>query len=182
MLGKRKKLIIDIVLSLFLEHGNSFKMDDVAKAMKISKKTIYKEYGNKEELIILVVNSIFESISNQLDDTIKNNSYTTLDKLLHATCDFPDTKDIDYHKALLLKDDFPKAYNMFIQHIEDNWQINKQLFEQAVREGLIKNISHDTYRIITLGITKQVLNTKDVDQEALLEKCIRQVFEGITIK
>lgn len=63
--GREKKLV-DIVLALFMDIGAKFKMEDVASRMGISKKTIYKEYGNKEDLIILVVRAIFESIERQL--------------------------------------------------------------------------------------------------------------------
>lgn len=177
----KNKHLMDVLLKLFFEHGNSFKMDDVAKAMKISKKTIYKDYGNKEDLIVLVVKAIFTGIEQKLQMTLKNDSYSTVEKLIQATCSFPDVKDIDYHKALMLKDDFPKPYNMFIRYIEDNWQINKQLFDQAVQEKKIKDIGHDIYRIITLGITKQVLDMPNVDQEILLEKCVRQIFDGILL-
>lgn len=44
--------MVDTVLMLFMKEGAKFKIEDVAIRMKISKKTIYKDYGNKEDLII----------------------------------------------------------------------------------------------------------------------------------
>ena len=61
-MNTRDKEMVNIVIDLFAEKGSKFKMDDVASAMKISKKTIYAEYGNKEALIILVVKAVFEGI------------------------------------------------------------------------------------------------------------------------
>jgi len=180
-MNPRDKKLIDTVLDLFMSQGAKFKMEDVAAAMKISKKTIYKDYGNKEDLIILVVHAIFEEIESKLKEVMESDEYDTFEKLIHLTCTFPDVKVVDYHKAILLKEDFPKPYAMFISYIEDNWTLSKQLFEKCIEEGRIKPIDHDLFRIIILGITKQVLSMKDADQEELLEKCVRQVFEGFSI-
>jgi len=174
--------MIDTVLMLFMKEGAKFKMEDVAARMKISKKTIYKDYGNKEDLIVLVVKAIFEGIEKQLDKVLASREYDCLEKLIHLSCAFPDATVVDYHKAMLLKDDFPKPYEMFIRYIEDNWTLSRKLFEQCIEEGRIKAMDHDLFRIIILGITKQVLSMKDRNQEELLERCVRQVFEGILVK
>jgi AcrR family transcriptional regulator len=181
-LDQKDKLIIDTVLELFSAHGSTFNMDDVAKALKISKKTIYKEYGSKENLIFLVVKSVFEGIEHQLQAILANTEWNSVEKLIRVTCAFPDERDIDYHKALILKKESPQAYAMFIHYIENNWQVNKKLFEQAVQEGLIKDIGHDLFRIIMLGISKQVLDVEEENKEELLEKCVRQVFEGLVLQ
>jgi AcrR family transcriptional regulator len=177
-MDERKKKLLNTVLELFSEYGASFKMADVAREMKISKKTIYKDYGNKEEVIVMLVESILEGIEQQLHEIMKDETLTTVEKLIRVTCAFPDTKEIDYHKAILLKDVFPRPYKMFINYIEDNWQLNKQLFETAVKEGRIKNIDHETFRIIMLGITKQIIDMDSNDKEGLLYRCVSQVFEG----
>jgi AcrR family transcriptional regulator len=168
-----------VVLDLFSAHGSTFNMDDVAKALKISKKTVYKDYGNKEALILLVVKSVFEGIEHQLQAILAHTEWDSAEKLIRMTCAFPDERDIDYHKAFILKKESPKAYALFIHYLEDNWQVSKRLFEQAIEEGLIKNIDHSLFRIIMLGITKQVLDVEEENKEELLEKCVRQVFEGL---
>lgn len=179
-MDERKKKIIEAVFQLFTEQGASFKMEDLAKALKISKKTIYKEYGNKEDMIALVVESILEGIEHRLKTIMENESYDTVEKLIRVTSAFPDSRDIDYHRALLLKDAFPRPYGIFLRYIEDHWQLNKMLFDAAVREGRIRDIGHETFRIITLGISKQVLDTEDDDKEELLERCIRLLFQGLS--
>jgi len=181
-MDERSKKLIDTVLELFMDQGAKFKMIDVANRLGMSKKTIYKEYGNKEDLIILVVRAIFESIEQQLQIVLNSKEYDTLEKLIHLSCTFPDTKFVDYHKALMLKEDFPKPYAIFINYIEDNWTLSKQLFDQCIQEKLIKPIEHDLFRTMMLGITKQVLIMEDIDQEVLLEKCVRQLFDGLLVK
>jgi AcrR family transcriptional regulator len=177
-----EKKIIDIVLRLFMEQGPKFKMEDVASEMKISKKTIYKDFGNKEDLVMMVVKAIFEGIERQIGKILSNDEYNSVEKLIHLTCAFPDTKDVDYHQAMLLKDAFPKPYDKFMHYIEDNWKMSKELFDQCIKEGLIRECDHDVFRIVILGVTKQVLSMENVDQEELLEKSVRLVFDGLVIK
>lgn len=179
-MNTRDKEMVNIVIDLFAEKGSKFKMDDVASAMKISKKTIYAEYGNKEALIILVVKAVFEGIEHRLETIIASDKYNTLEKLIYVTCAFPDVKDIDYHKAIMMKDDFPKPYDMFIHYIEDNWNMSRKLYNQCIEEGYLKPVDHEIYRLVVLGVTKQVLSMDDVNQEELLEKCVRQAIEGFS--
>ena len=138
-MNERDKQIVDVVLMLFSDKCPKFRMEDVASEMKISKRTIYEDYGNKENLIDLVIDAIFESIENQLKKILESNDYNTLEKLIHLTCAFPDVKDIDYHKAMMMKDDFPKPYERFMHYIEDNWKLSKELFDKAVSSGIDKN-------------------------------------------
>jgi len=180
-MDSKEKKIVNVVLELFSESGPKFKMDDVAAAMKISKKTIYEEYGNKENLIILVVKAIFEGIERKLSNVIASEKYNTLEKLILITCAFPDVKDVDYHKAILMKKDFPKPYEMFIHYIEDNWNMSRMIYEQCIQEGYLKPIDHEIYRIIVLGVTKQVLSMDDINQEEVLDRCVRQIIEGFTV-
>jgi hypothetical protein len=70
---------------------------------------------------------------------------------------------------------------MFIHYIEDNWDLNRQLFTQAIQEGYIKPIDFDVYKMIMLGITKYVLESAFDNQEIVLESCVRQVFEGLIV-
>lgn len=180
-MNERDKKIVDVTLEQFIEKGSKFRMEDVASAMKISKRTIYEEYGNKENLIDLVVEAIFEGIENQLKKIVSNDDYNTLEKLIHMTCAFPDVKDVDYHKAMMIKDSFPKPYEKFINYIGNNWNMSKKLFEQCIQEGLIRNADHDLFKVVILGVTKQVLDMDIENQEELLEQCVRMVFDGLVI-
>lgn len=176
----QKKQLIDVVLELFQEQGASFKMDDVASRMRISKKTIYKEYGNKETLIILVVKAIFQGIEHQLAKIMEDDTYNTMERLIHVCCAFPDVDEIDFHKALALKVDFPDAYTMFISYIEDNWTLTEKLFNQSIEEGFIRQVPFAHFKTVLLGIMKQVLEqVDDPHQEVTLETCVRMVFEGL---
>lgn len=57
-----QKNILDATLRVFDQKGLKFTMDDLAKELSISKKTIYTVYDDKEALFLAMVDYIFDSI------------------------------------------------------------------------------------------------------------------------
>ena len=57
-----QKNILDATLRVFDRKGLKFTMDDLAKELSISKKTIYTVYDDKEALFLAMVDYIFDSI------------------------------------------------------------------------------------------------------------------------
>lgn len=175
---ERKKKLIRLILHLFAEQGVNFNMDAVASGMAMSKKTIYKEYGNKEDLIILIVNSINEGIESRLNTIMKDNNIDVVEKLIQVSCAYPDPKEIDYQAALSMKMAFPKAYARFIQYIEEHWETKEALYLQGIREGKLKPVDFKLYKCILLGTIKEVLEMDAERQKELLEQCVRLIVNG----
>src|SRR6478735_7607373 len=72
-----KNRIISGAESLFLAYGvKSITMDEVAKNLGVSKKTIYQHVSDKDELVTLAVKSSMENQESQVD-------------LIHATAKDP---------------------------------------------------------------------------------------------
>lgn len=63
-----KNKILQTATELFLNQGfKSITMDDIAKEMGMSKKTIYSHYGNKEAIVIASAEHLFENICGGID-------------------------------------------------------------------------------------------------------------------
>ena len=64
-----QKNILDATLRVFDQKGLKFTMDDLAKELSISKKTIYTVYDDKEALFLAMVDYIFgpEMVGEVLD-------------------------------------------------------------------------------------------------------------------
>jgi len=63
-----KEKIIRKASEMFMSLGfKSVTMDDIASEMGISKKTIYTHFGNKENIVDVVTDVIFEQVSQEID-------------------------------------------------------------------------------------------------------------------
>ena len=102
----REKLRQDIILStieVFNDRGVTFTMSDVATNIHISKKTIYKEFDTKEELLDTVVDYIFDNIKakeEQIMNDIKAGTAYAADK---GGIPALDANDIE-HMCEIIKD------------------------------------------------------------------------------
>ena len=62
-----KKKILDCAIADFLVYGfKNVTMDDLAQKLGISKKTIYDNFSNKQELVAEAANTIFENVSSTI--------------------------------------------------------------------------------------------------------------------
>ncbi len=63
-----KNKILDTATELFLNQGfKSITMDDIAKEMGMSKKTIYSHYSNKEAIVTASAEHLFQNICGGMD-------------------------------------------------------------------------------------------------------------------
>jgi len=63
-----KESITHTATELFLTQGfKSVTMDDIANHLTMSKKTLYQHYSNKETIVAVVVDSLFENICGVID-------------------------------------------------------------------------------------------------------------------
>lgn len=84
---KRKKKvsmnekIIECAIELIRKNGLKFSIDELAKTLKISKKTIYKCYQNKEQFSLSIYKYYFSQINKNVEDIIVKSSNDILELL-----------------------------------------------------------------------------------------------------
>ena len=75
-----QKNILDATLRVFDKKGLKFTMDDLAKELSISKKTIYTVYDDKEALFLAMVDYIFDSIKESEQMILTDPSLSVVEK------------------------------------------------------------------------------------------------------
>src|SRR5580692_10678376 len=74
--------IVDAARELFHEHGYSkVSASEIAQAIGISKKTLYKEFETKEDILRAVILPKLKESSKQIDSILANRAMPFLDKL-----------------------------------------------------------------------------------------------------
>jgi TetR/AcrR family transcriptional regulator, cholesterol catabolism regulator len=125
---------------LFLKYGvRSVSMDDIARHLSISKKTIYQYFVDKDEVVTQVTVGHIEQTKSGFD-CLAPNSKNALDELMRIQ--FYLKKNMaDIHPALLfdLKKYHSKAWNAWSEHK------NKYIRESVVR-NLKQGIEEGLYR------------------------------------
>lgn len=133
--------ILSESLRLFMKNGiRSISMDDIAKELGMSKKTIYQYVANKTELVEMVLDFMREKESNICidGDITKMNA---IDILLAVSRNVSrQMKDLNPINAYELQKYYPTIYREFILKKRDHvYTTLKQNFEQGIAEGIYRN-------------------------------------------
>lgn len=172
------KIMRQAIVRFNLE-GPNFKLDALAQDLKMSKKTLYKCFDNKEMLLLEVVKELFLQIKEKEKAVYENNQLNSLEKLMGVLSVYPDYASFNYHKIPELKDQYPKIYAFVEVELEENWNQTLELLDQCIDEGYVGPISHDIFKIIFLGLYKQLLLTQHEAPDYLMRTCIETIFDGL---
>ena len=159
----REKLRQDIILStieVFNDRGVTFTMSDVATNIHISKKTIYKEFDTKEELLDTVVDYIFDNIKAKEEQIMNDKSLSTVDKLRKILGAMPENyRDIDFQNVYPFLEKFPDVYRKMQYRLATGWENTISLIEQGKKDGVVrKNVDIRFIKVMLEASIEKVLS------------------------
>lgn len=135
-----KKTILEKSGEVFLKYGfKTATMDDIANELGISKKTIYKYFKNKEQLVdesvLLFHNNIHNSIL-----CICNKGYNAIEENFEVKIMFKDIfKNLNESPVFQLQKYYPKTYAKIMSSEFD-------MFKDCISENIKKGIKEGLYR------------------------------------
>ena len=141
--GLNEELRLKILLSIievFNTHGMRFTMDDIASYMRISKKTIYTVYRSKDELMLDMVDYIFDNIAISKGATIENCQESLSDKIKAHLTAMPDAfEQINFTELFLLRDKYPVVFDKVKLRLDSGWDPTMELLKEGQEKGVIKS-------------------------------------------
>lgn len=167
----------------FRENGiRAVKMDDIAKNLGISKRTLYELYTNKEDLLIEVVTNIFTKRSEHLKEFVAN-SDNTMDTLLEALriqLEFASSTNASFFTDL---HKFPRAMQYLHDYYEGQTQTSDDFFRRGVNEGFfMPAIDYKVYHRIfsgVIGMLSEAPDFQDLNYKDLFINYFCVIVRGI---
>lgn len=146
--------ILACAIEMIRKDGLKFNLDELCKALKISKKTIYKHYRNKEEFSINIYKYYFYQVNCKIDEiTIKTEE--DILSLLNI-----------YEDALIMTAE--EIFNKFqINNIirQEVKELDENILLKIVTKVDIEEKNHKVVACIIKGSLKEaLLNTKILDE------------------
>lgn len=135
-----KERIIKSALNLFWRYGiRSVTMDDIARDLGISKRTIYQHYSDKEAVLALVIQEEIRAQKCEMEK-LEELAENPIEEAMYATVQMQDTL-ADMNPTLLydLKKYYPNAWELF-QNYKHEYIIRN------IRDNLVKGIEMGLYR------------------------------------
>jgi AcrR family transcriptional regulator len=147
----KRQNLVRTAANVFVEKGiQNATMTDVAKEAGVDRRTIYRYFENKNNLVVECV--IFAlKIGNEIQDRlVEKQSGNGLEKFLNFQYDL--VKEEDHHDFIKLVTDFDRLQEVrfndldetlittYIKEASHSFNINQQLLSEGVADGSIKNI------------------------------------------
>ncbi|MGF7142579.1 AcrR family transcriptional regulator [Anaerotaenia torta] len=180
-----KEKLMDAVIEAFNEKGLKFTMDDIAKHMGISKRTLYTVVEDKEALFLETMETVFGEIKKGEREILEDESLDSIEKLKRILIFLPNRyQAVDFRQLYELKDKYPRIYAKLEKRLETDWDATFQIMEQAMEEGRIRRINLQIFRAVFSGtveyyLSRRILEENRIEYEDALRQMLDILMEGI---
>ena len=183
-----KETILEGTLEVFNKKGIKFTMEDIAKVLSISKKTIYTVFEDKESMFMAMVDYLFDSIKESEEQVLRDGNLSTLEKTRKILGVMPESyKNVDFRQLYLLREKYPAIYARVEERLETGWEGTIALLEQGMREGVIRKVSIPIVKMMLEASLEQffqrdILIRNDLGYTEALEEVVNVIMDGISVE
>lgn len=165
--------------------GPDFHMDDLARRLHISKRTIYEHFPSKYDVIQQALAKLAMSVLKRHEELVANDSMTFEEKLIAYFSSNPLTnKGFSMRRAKQIFTKLPKVCEVLDSCAAEDWKLLEQIFSQAQRSE--EFIDFDTSLLIHMlrsaseGLLDYVEKSdRDYSYPEYMQRCIRIILYGI---
>ncbi len=181
-----REKIIDTAIEEFTKNGLKFTMNDVAKSLGISKKTIYTVFESKQDVLVAIADRYARDFTNMRTEIEQDDSLDTMEKLRRLFCAIP-TKyyNIGLSRIFELAQKYPKQYKYLMEAVQQGWTLAEQYLERGIQEGNVrKDVSVPVVMAMIRGtvtcfMESDVLYKNGLTYEEGKEEMVQIIMKGI---
>lgn len=162
-----KNRIIQAFIEETRNNGIKFTMDDLAKRLGISKRTLYENFSSKLEILETIIDQAFTEYNSRAQAIREDDALDLQEKIHQLIVLIPNHNDFfDLRVLEQLKRYYPEQWQRVDREM-NQWEDLKQLLEQGMETGLIKQQNIDL-------LMKMILNVVNIslDQQFFSEQSI----------
>jgi len=184
---ENKEKILEATTSVFNKKGMKFTMDDIAKELSMSKKTIYTIFRDKEEILYEMVDYAFDKIKASEDEVLNDPNLNTIEKVRLILGVLPDSyREVDFRQLFTLRDKYPSIYKKIEERLESGWENTINLLNQGVEEGVLRPVSIVIFKATFEAALEQffgrdILIPNNISYSDALNELVSILVDGITI-
>ena len=167
-----RERIIEHAANLFITKGcRAPTMDDIANSMGISKRTIYENFTDKQELIKQSLLYFFEENRNEITKILESNDniFITIFKQIHSNSKNLLKMKYDFFNEVhkYYPNVYPETVHVFRrEHLENT----KKIFRKGQDDGVLrKNIDISIIAVLMMEIHLTIIRSQNIDNSARMD-------------
>ncbi len=175
--GQRLKArIINAFIEETRNNGIKFTMDDLARRLGISKRTLYEHFSSKVDILDSIIDITLVEFDEQTRRILDDPELTLVDKIRKAVVVLPKYNEF-YDLRILeqLKRSYPAQWERVNRDLHQ-WDDLKGLLEEGIRTGVIRDMNIDLLMKLIIDAANTTL-----DRQFFLEHSIsvKEAYESI---
>lgn len=185
MIEEKKNLLKNITESFLAKGFYKTTMDEIASDLRVSKKTIYKYFPTKENLIYLIIHSIVFTIRREFRN-ILNLDKSSVEKMLLISNFFVSMASrVNFNTLLEIKKLGPQFWEKIEKlRAREVFANFGRLIEQGQKEGYVVNAPKELILQIYIAAIQAVINPDFIVKNAFTtrqagEMTIEIIFNGV---
>ena len=134
--------IIEAAIDEVNKKGLKFTMDDLAKRLGVSKRTIYENFSSKEQLLSTIIDLVLNKITERDNEIFNNQGLSSIEKLRKMALVIEN--EIRYISTSAIYEAeryYPKQWKKVEDLIKRREIIQRKIIEKGIEKGELKNIN-----------------------------------------
>jgi len=141
--------LMEAALLVFQQKGVRFTMDDLSRAMGISKKTVYELVESKEALIADVIGQLHADINRQQAAILADAGLRPAEKLERILTVLPACGTcFEYGRLAELEDKYPAQFERMTRLLNQGWDTTFALYREGVTRGELRPCSPELFKTL----------------------------------
>ncbi|WP_127147757.1 TetR/AcrR family transcriptional regulator [Veillonella sp. VA139] len=182
-----KEKILAAAAIMIEERGISFRMDDVAKALTISKRTLYEQFHSKHEIVETILVHGAEDFYRQHENIVKNKSLS-LEEVLYryfkVRSNLYEAFNGESFKEIFLA--IPQLQQTMNTLFKKDWDLLKDYLLHQQEQGTIaRYVDVDIIIMMLQGVVRRIVFESSNHHEDIykyMPKVTSVILQGITNK
>lgn len=167
------------------QHGSEFHMDDLARKLRISKRTLYEYFSSKQEIVEQAIISFLEPIYDYHRKLVDDDSLTCEAKII-AYFNVPNEnwQVLSVRKVCDLLVKMPDVWERLQSRYKKDWSLLEQLLDEAQQTGEFKPFDKVLLLRILHSAADDIIDYfNDVNQDSsfsdYMTRCVEVLLYGI---
>lgn len=182
-----REIILEGTIKAFNQKGLKFTMDDLAKILGMSKKTIYTVFPDKESMFYEMVDYMFDCIKKSEQQIVEDDTLSTVEKIRQIMSVMPEGyRNVDFQRLYQLKDKYPTVYKQVELRLETGWEETIKLLEKGMEEGCIRQVHIPLVKMMLEATLEQFFQRDILIQNKItyvdaLNEVVEILMHGISV-
>ena len=185
MTTELKERIIDVAIEEFTLMGLKFTMNDIARKLGISKKTIYTIFDSKRDVLVGIADRYSDDFRSMQEEIERNPGLDAEQKFERILLALPEKYyNIGLNRIYELSFKYPRQYDYLMASVNMGWQIAENYLREGIRNGAFDDVSIPVFMSMVKGTVScfmrtSVLYDNDMTYEQGKLEMVRILMKGI---